>query len=131
MRHITVPDEVPLCRRTKCQVIMQDIAVKTIDGWLRSGLTSGQLQKLVRERSFKLSTATKQLQNRTYEGFGFSEDFKNMHGLTDGLTLGQASESPQLILGLAAASSNLGYANVPEFVDYEIRVSGGLESVVW
>ena len=49
-------------------------------------------------------------------------------------TVGQASEPPHLILGLAAASgdcSALGYANVPELADYKIRKYDGKERVVW
>ena len=60
---------------------MQDTMVKAIDTWLRSGLRPQQIQKVVRERSVKLSTATRRvLHNKTYGGFGFSEEFMNMHG---------------------------------------------------
>ena len=44
------------------------------------------------------------------------------------------SPSPQLLLGLAAASGSccaLGYADVPELVDYKIHEYDGKESVVW
>ncbi|KAL3163392.1 hypothetical protein ABBQ32_009775 [Trebouxia sp. C0010 RCD-2024] len=53
---------------------------------------------------------------------------------TVSVAAGQVTESPQLILGLAAASGPhcaLGYADVPELADYEILENDGQECVVW
>ena len=58
--------------------------VKTIDAWLTSGVKSERIQQLVRERSIKLSTATRRvLYNKTFGGFGFSEEFMHAHVLTE------------------------------------------------
>ena len=63
---------------------MQDKVIKTVDVWLKSGLKSEHIQQLVRERSVKLSTATRRvLYNKTFGGFGFSEEFMHAHGLTE------------------------------------------------
>ena len=63
---------------------MQDKVIKTVDMWLKSGLKSEHIQQLVRERSVKLATATRRvLYNKTFGGFGFSEEFIHAHGLTE------------------------------------------------
>ncbi|KAL3131940.1 hypothetical protein ABBQ38_007636 [Trebouxia sp. C0009 RCD-2024] len=64
---------------------MQDKVVRTtIDRWLKSGLKSQQIREIVRERSIKLSQATKRvLYNKSYGGFNFSEEFRHLHGMTE------------------------------------------------
>lgn len=60
--------------------------------------------------------------------------FRNKSKVVPSAAAGKACESPQLILGLAAASSvncALSYANVPELADFEIHYYDGKESVVW
>lgn len=58
--------------------------VKTVDKWLKSGLKSEQIRKVVQERSVKLSKATKRvLYNKSSGGFNLSEEFLHMHGVTE------------------------------------------------
>ena len=63
---------------------MQDQVIKAVDTWLKSGMKSGQLQEIVRERSVKLSTGTRRvLYCKTFGGFGFSEEFRHVRGMTE------------------------------------------------
>lgn len=63
---------------------MQKQVVKTVDKWLRSGLKSEYIQKIVRERSVELSTRTRRvLYNKKHGGFGFSAEFMHAHGITE------------------------------------------------
>ena len=64
---------------------MQDKVVRTtIDKWLKSGLKPRQIRELVQERSIKLSKATKRvLYNKSFGGFNFSKEFRDLHGMTE------------------------------------------------
>lgn len=63
---------------------MQKQVVKTVDTWLRSGLKSEYIKKIVRERSVKLSTRTRRvLYNKQHGGFGFSAEFMHARGITE------------------------------------------------